>query len=192
MTIRLDPAVAQRGLVDADYLAAAQGLAPNADAQQIITLRHALRPYENRLDLAWAGAAVAQVFLRHPWLRSARLDLWTEAVCDDTGGMFSTHCARFGKVLAMEGAQVPPDLLDDDGAFDPHAAADLLDTGHEDEEFDLCAPFVEGHNGEAVTLDLDRDVLAPLLAGGVVSGLAVARLLWPNHEYIRDLQQAKA
>ena len=41
---------------------------------------------------------------------------------------------------------------------------------------------------DATTLQLDREALAALLTrGGPVSGLEVARTLWPDHEVVRQL-----
>ena len=176
-------------LVNADYLVGEGGIEPNREAQKFRELLRTLQRHEDRLDIAWCGAAVAQIFLKHSWLQSFQLDLWTESVYNDEGGSFMSHYVRFRNVVACPGAEVPRELQDKDGLLDPDAANDQLDAEHEDEEFDLCAPFIASGNADSCMLALHRGVLAPLLAASVVSGLTVARLLWPDHDALRSFDQ---
>ena len=155
---------------DADYLAAEGDIGANREAHELIKLRQALRPHEDRLDIAWCGATI---------------ELWSESVYNDEGGSFMSHYVRFHEAEAAPAAALPDEVKDCDGAFDPDAAADLLDSEHEDDEFDLCLPFIAQGNADSCILKLDRDVLTPLLRQASVSGLAVARLLWPDHESLR-------
>lgn len=170
---------------DADYLAAEGDIGANREAHELIKLRQALRPHEDRLDIAWCGATIARMFLQHPWLQRFQLELWSESVYNDEGGSFMSHYVRFHEAEAAPEAALPDEVKDCDGAFDPDAAADLLDSEHEDDEFDLCLPFIAQGNADSCILKLDRDVLTPLLRRASVSGLAVARLLWPDHESLR-------
>lgn len=186
---RIDVSGRISGLADADYLVGQGDVEPNHEAQQFCELRSWLRPIEERLDIAWCGAVIAQIFRHHPWLQSFQLELWTESVYNDDGGSFMAHYARFRDVVACAGVELPDDLQDAVGALDSDAAASLLDSEHEDDEFDLCTPFIEQGNADSCTLTLDRGALAPLLAVSTVSGLAVARLLWPNHESLRPWAQ---
>ena len=155
---RIDVSGRISGLADADYLVGQGDVEPNPEAQQFCELRSWLRPIEERLDIAWCGAVIAQIFRHHSWLQSFQLELWTESVYNDEGGSFMAHYARFRDVVACA-------------------------------EFDLCTPFIEQGNADSCNLTLDRGVLAPLLASSTVSGLAVARLLWPNHESLRPWAQ---
>lgn len=178
-----------RGLADADYRVGEGDVEPNREAQKLRDLLRTLRHHEDRLDIAWCGAAIAQIFRQHPWLQIFQLDLWTESVYNDEGGSFMAHYARFRDIVACPGAEVPHQLKDADGLLDLDAASDLLDTEHEDEEFELCAPFIASGNSDSCMLALDRGVLAPLLAASAVSGLTVARLLWPDHGALRSFDQ---
>jgi len=177
-------------LADADYLVGEGDVEPNREAQNLRELLRTLQRHEDRLDIAWCGAAVAQIFLKHSWLQSFQLDLWVESVYNDEGGSFMAHYARFRNIVACPGAEVPHELRDEDGSPDPDAASDLLDSEHEDEAFELCAPFIASGNADSCTLALDRGVMAPLLAASVVSGLTVARLLWPDHDALRSFDQS--
>lgn len=174
-----------QGLADADYLVADGDVGTNREAQQLIKLRQALRPHEDRLDIAWCGAAIARMLLQHPWLQRFQLELWSESVYNDEGGSFMSHYVRVHDAEAVPETALPDEVQDSEGAFSPDAAADLLESEHEDDEYDLCLPFIAQGNADSCMLKLDRDVVAPLLAGGAVSGLAVARVLWPDHESLR-------
>lgn len=174
-----------QSLADADYLAAEGDVGTNREAHELIKLRQALRPHEDRLDIAWCGATIARMFLQHPWLQRFQLELWSESVYNDEGGSFMSHYVRFHDVEAAPDVHLPGEVQDAEGTFDPDAAADLLDSEHEDDEYDLCLPFIAQGNADSCTLTLDRYVLASLLVSGTVSGLAVARLLWPDHESVR-------
>lgn len=173
------------GLADADYLVADGDVGPTREAQQLIELRQALRPHEDRLDIAWCGAAVARIFRQHPWLQSFRFELWSESVYNDEGGSFMAHYVSFHEAEAAPEAALPEEVMDGEGAFDPDAAAHLLESEHEDDEYDLCRPFIAEGNADSCMFRLDRGVLAPLLREAAVSGLAVARLLWSDHEWLR-------
>lgn len=174
-----------QSLADADYVVADGDVGTNREAQELIKLRQALRPHEDRLDIAWCGATIAHIFIQHPWLQRFQLDLWSEPVYNDEGGSFMSHYVRFHGAESAPDVHLPQEVQDAEGTFDPDAAADLLDSEHEDDEYDLCLPFIAQGNADSCTLTLDRHVLASLLASGAVSGLAVARLLWPDHESVR-------
>lgn len=174
-----------QSLADADYLVAEGDVGTNPEAHELIKLRHALRHHEDRLDIAWCGATIARIFLQHPWLQRFRLELWSESVYNDEGGSFMSHYVRFHDAEAAPDAQLPEEVQDSVGSVDPDAAAGLLDSEHEDDEYDLCLPFIAQGNADSCTLNLDRAVLEPLLTSASISGLAVARLLWPDHESVR-------
>lgn len=180
-----DVSVLLQSLAAADYLVAEGDVGTNPEAHELIRLRQALRPHEDRLDIAWCGATIARIFLQHPWLQRFQLELWSESVYNDEGGSFMSHYVRFHEAEAAPEAQLPDEVQDSDGSFDPDAAACLLDSEHEDDEYDLCLPFIAQGNEDSCTLSLDRSVLAPLLTSGSISGVAVARLLWPDHESVR-------
>lgn len=175
-------------LFDIDYVADATNVGPSGEAQTAIELLHKVRPIEERLDLAWVGAAVAQMFLKHVWLQSVHLEVSAESNYDDHGGSFVSHSLQFSQAVATPGARLPDGLANDDGAIDEDAAAELLGNEHEDDAYDFAAPFLLPSVVDATTLQLDREALAPLLTrSGPVSGLAVARTLWPDHEVMRQL-----
>lgn len=175
-------------LCDIDYMADANNVGPSGEAQTAIELLHKVRPIEERLDLAWVGAAVAQMFLRHVWLQSVHLEVSAENHHDDHGGSFVSHSLQFNHAVAVPNVRLPDDLADDDGAFNEDAAAELLGSEHEDDAYDFAAPFLLPSVVDATTLQLDREALSTLLTrSGPVSGLEVARTMWPDHEVMRQL-----
>ncbi len=174
-----------QSLTYADYLVAECDVRTNREAHELIKFRQALRHHEDRLDIAWCGATIARIFLQHPWLHRFQLELWSESVYNDEGGSFMSHYLRFHELESVPETALPDEVQGSEGAFSPDAAADLLESEHEDDEYDLCLPFIAQGNADSCTLKLDRGVLAPLLRQAPVSGLAVARLLWPDHEALR-------
>lgn len=176
-------------LRDVDHLATAADFGPSTQARTAIELLHRVHALEELLDLAWAGAAVAQIFLQRPWLQSVDLEVSAESVYDDAGGGFVSHSLRFGSAVPVPGVRFPEEVAAQDGrTFDARAAAEELAIAFEDCACDFAAPFLLPNVVDTTTLRLERDRLAPLLApGAAVSGLAVARLLWPDHEVIRCL-----
>ena len=174
---------------DIDYLADAANIGPSCEGRTAIDLIHKARLLEEYLNLAWVGAAVAQIFLRHPWLQSVALDVSAESQYNDAGGSYVSHSLRFDAAVAAPNLRFPDEVSrEEGGAFDPDAACHVLEAEHEDDAYDFAAPFLPPNAVDNVNLPLDRNTLAPVLTrGGAVSGLEVARLLWPDHEVVRRL-----
>jgi hypothetical protein len=176
-------------LRDVDYLADAKGVGPSSEAQTAIELLHKVRAIEELLDLAWVGAAVAQLFMRHAWLQSVRVHVSSGNEYNDEGGSYITHSLRFSDATAAPNVRIPDDLLGEGTALDADAAAELLSAEHEDDAYDFAAPFLVANVVDETTLELQRDTLAELMAGGsAVSGLDAARVMWPDHEVVRHLR----
>jgi hypothetical protein len=175
-------------LRDIDYVASATHFGPSSDAQTAVELLHKVHALQERLDLAWVGATVAQIFLQRPWLRSLDVEVAAEAIQNDAGGSCISHSLRFDNAVPVPGARWPLDMALQDGPFDARAAAESLAITFEDCAYDFAAPFLLPNVVGTTTLHLDRDQLAPLLGHGApVSGLDVARWLWPDHEVVRAL-----
>lgn len=179
-------------LVDLDYLCDGPHVGPSTEAQTAIDLLNKLRAIEERLDLAWVGAAVAGIFLSHPWLSAFDLEVSADSHYDDAGGSFISHALRFTNVVAAPDARLPDSVTAEAGAFDEDAAAELLGNEHEDNAFDFAQPFLLPNVVDATTLSLRRETLASELAQGVASGVAVARRLWPDHDVMRRIDAQAA
>jgi hypothetical protein len=184
----IDPILPRLKLSDVDYVADVKAVGPSSEAQTLINVLRAMRPIEDCLDLAWVGAMVAHMFMKHAWLQSVSLGVSAESQYNDEGGSYMSHSVRFTSVTRVPGVHLPDDLANEDGAFDDEGAVELLEHECEDEAFNFAAPFLSANAEDEVTLQLNREALAPLLSGGTAaSGLAVARLLWPDHEVVRRL-----
>ncbi|MBQ1764200.1 MAG: hypothetical protein IIZ92_15020 [Aquincola sp.] len=171
-----------KGLAAADHLAADGEVSPNAEAEQLLALGRAIRLHEERLDLAWCGAAVARLFLARPWLQRVNMQLMFESVYNDEGRFGWEHCAIFKAAESVPGADLPAQVQNAEGSFNPDAVADLLHDAHVDEAYELCLPFLDADEQDSCTFALDREDLAAVLTARPVSGLAVARVLWPDHD----------
>lgn len=178
----LDVSSRLQGLAAADHLVAEGEVSTNAEAEQLLALGRAVRLHEERLDLAWCGAAVARLFLARPWLQRVNMQLMSESVYNDEGSFLWEHYAIFKAAEAVPGADLPAEVKNAEGSFNPDAVADLLYDAYVDEAYELCLPFLDPDEQDACSFTLDREDLASVLTGGPVSGLAVARVLWPDHE----------
>jgi hypothetical protein len=180
-------------LIDLDYLCNGTNVGPSNEAQTSIELLNRLRMIEERLDLAWVGAAIAGIFLKHPWLEAVDLEVSAESPYDDAGSSFISVGLRFTNLVAVAGARLPDSVAGEAGAFDEDAASELLGNEHEDDAFNFAQPFLLPNVVDATTLSLRRETFAAELSQGVASGIAVARCLWPDHEVVRRLDvQASA
>lgn len=169
-------------LLDADYVASAQCLDTSTDARTAIDLLLRLRCVEERLAIAWVGAAVAQMFLRHAWLESIAV----EVECKRLDHLM--HTLTLFDAVPMPNVRFP-DEVGCNGVFDASAAALALQAEHEDHAREFAAPFLWSETEDRITLRLRRTTIEPLLAKAIaVSGLAAARLLWPDHDVVRSIR----
>ncbi|MDZ7855757.1 hypothetical protein [Sphaerotilus sp.] len=65
------------------------------------------------LEPSWAGAYLASLFVRHPWLQSLRIALRASAEYDDQGGSYRSISNSVSAVSSIPGAALPEDLTDD-------------------------------------------------------------------------------
>ena len=85
-----------------------------------LAIDHAYREAERAFDTlqhSWAGACLAGLFVRHPWLQSMRATLSASAEYDDQGGTYRSISNAVMQVVPVADAALPDAVLDE-GAFD--------------------------------------------------------------------------
>ncbi|KAK0039491.1 hypothetical protein Bpfe_031078 [Biomphalaria pfeifferi] len=178
---------ALEALTDTDYIATADVTGPSAHAQAVIEATARLRVHQERLDLAWCGAAVARIFLARPWLFAVDACVTAEANLSDEGVTFISRTVRFQNAVAVTGARIPREVATAFDELDTDLLEQALDDEHEDSSWDFATPFLDPGQAGEVRLNLSRRAIGHLLQGGTaVSGLAVAKELWPDHGVFRS------
>jgi uncharacterized MAPEG superfamily protein len=131
--------------------------------------REAERAYD-ALQQSWAGAYLAGLFLRNPWLQSARITLTASAEYNDQGGTYRSVSASVTQALPVPGLVLPASLVCE-GSFNEIGAIALIEDDLGDSDYDLYTAFNPAPNdyGDLV-LDVNRSAIAHLLNGDQVSG----------------------
>lgn len=132
------------------------------------------------LQQCWAGAFLAGLFQRNPWLQCARITLTASAEYDDQGGSYRSVSASATQALPVPGMTLPASLVHK-GVFHDVGAAALIEDDLDDNGYDLYAALNGAPDdcGELV-LDVNRSAIAHLLDGGPVSGAAAYLALFPR------------
>lgn len=138
-------------------------LALNQASMEIEARYRAARIAHARLENCWAGAVLARTFLMHPWLNAVRLSFEVASEYDDSGGYYRCIHFRVSAAEASPGHPLPEEVSTE-GAFDPDAAATLLEDALEDDDWHLYAGLAENPEGyDDLQVTLERGAIAALL-----------------------------
>jgi hypothetical protein len=141
--------------------------------------REAERAFDN-LQHCWAGACLAGLFLRHPWLQALRATLSASTQYDDQGGTYRSISNTVTQVVPVAGVPLPGTVLDE-GAFDELAAIGVIEAELDECDFDLYTAINTAPDDYAdLVLELNRLMIQPLLNGGWISGAAAYRAWFPD------------
>jgi hypothetical protein len=141
--------------------------------------REAERAFD-KLQHCWAGACLAGLFLRHPWLQALRATLSGSTQYDDQGGTYRCISNAVTQVVPVAGAQFPGTVLDD-GAFDELGAIAVIEAELDECDFDLYTSIYTAPDDYAdLVLELNRTMIQPLLNSEWISGAAVYRAWFPD------------
>ncbi len=170
----------------ADYVVNASGrIDLNDQGQSVVqTYREAEEAFD-ALQTCWAGACLAGLFLRHPWLQSLRITLSASAEFDDQGGCFRSINNSVTQVLPVPGVPLPESAMRD-GAFDDSEAASDIEADLDECDHDLYESISDAPNNyDDVVLDLRRSSIAQFLHEASISGAqayqAFFRVTETNH-----------
>lgn len=162
-----------------DYLLTGETITPNNAASQLIRQRAEMELQYRRLDESYAGASLADLFLRHPWLDAFTLNVTRSCEYDDQGSAFISHAVSVEAVVAVKGAGLPEGIIHD-GTFSSGHAANFIE--NQLDTFD-GAPVhdLPGHDGlDTISVRFGRHTLAAVLASTPVSGTAAFHALFPD------------
>lgn len=164
-----------------DYVVTAADLMGLNNAGQAVV--QAYREAENAYDLlqqCWAGAYLAGMFLRHPWLQSLRITLTASAEYNDQGGTYRSVSNSATQVLPVPGMALPQSLVNA-GDFDDIEAIALIEEDLDENDYDLYCAFNSAPNDyDDLVLDVSRSTIAHLLQGDPISGAAAYLALFPQ------------
>ncbi|MDE2300272.1 MAG: hypothetical protein KGK18_19150 [Burkholderiales bacterium] len=151
----------------------------DAGSAVVAAFRQAETAYDT-LQQSWAGACLASLFLRHPWLQSLRITLSASAEYNDQGGSYRSVSNSVTQVLAVAEASLPDSLVDE-GVFDDISAISEIEQDLEDFDHDLYLSISNAPDeyGDLV-FDLNRSAIALLLQAGTVSGAKAYRAWFPT------------
>jgi hypothetical protein len=148
-----------------------------------LAIDHAYREAERAFDTlqhSWAGACLAGLFVRHPWLQSMRATLSASAEYDDQGGTYRSISNAVMQVVPVADA-VLPDAVLDEGAFDELGAISVIEADLDECDFDLYTSIHTAPDDYAnLVLELSRTVIEPLLNGDPISGAEAYRAWFPE------------
>lgn len=132
------------------------------------------------LHQCWAGAYLAGLFKRNPWLQSVRITLTASAEYDDQGGSYRSVSVSATQALPVPGMKLPAPLVYK-GAFNDVGATALIEDDLGDNGYDLYTTLNSAPDdyGELV-LGVNRSAIAHLLDGHPVSGAAAYLALFPK------------
>ena len=167
----------------ADFILSPTGaLARNAQGVAIEAAYREAERAHDALELSWAGAYVASLFQQHPWLLAMTITLSASAEYDDQGGTYRSVSNNVTDVVVVSDVTLPDEALDD-GTFNPHLAANLIEESLEDSDYALYTSFNEAPYGyDDLCLKVNRDAIAHLFASGApVSGTEAFLALFPEH-----------
>lgn len=152
----------------------------NDEGQAVVQAYRAAERAYDALHRSWAGAYLAGLFLRNPWLHSARITLTASAEYNDQGGTYRSVSNSVTQVTPAPGAPLPQSLVNA-GAFDDIEAIALIEEDLDDNDYDLYCAFNSAPDDyDDVVLDVNRSAIAHLLQGDPVSGAAAYLALFPQ------------
>lgn len=141
--------------------------------------REAERAFDH-LQRCWAGAGLAGLFVRYPWLLSMRVTLSTSAEYDDQGGTYRSISNAVMQVAPVADAALP-DLVIDEGRFDELGAIAVIEADLDECDFDLYTSIQTAPDDYAdLVLDLSRTAITPLMNGQAISGADAYRAWFPE------------
>lgn len=164
----------------ADYRLGASGrIELSAEGQAVEQAFREAEAAFNALETSWAGAYLAGLFLRYPWLQSLRITLWASAEYDDQGGSYRSISNSVAAVNAVPGVTLPEDVTDN-GEFDEFAAISVIEADLDENDHSLYSSIDDGPNDYVERVfELNRDAISELLAHPPVSGSLAYRALCP-------------
>lgn len=164
----------------ADYRLGASGRIELSDEGQAVERAfHEAEAAFDTLEASWAGAYLASLFQRYPWLQSLRITLWASAEYDDQGGSYRSISNSVATVNAVPGATLPEDVTDN-GEFDEIAAISVIEADLDEHDHSLYSAINDGPNDYTeCVLELNRDAIGVLLECMPVSGSLAYRALCP-------------
>ena len=165
----------------ADYQVRTDGTIHISEAGRDIerTYRDAERAFDT-LQLSWAGACLAALFVRHAWLQSARITLSASAEYDDQGGTYRSISNSVAQVVPVADAAWPETVIAD-GVFDGSGAIGVIESHLDEIDFDLYSSIRPAPGGYGdVVLDLNRAAIVSMLNGETVSGAQAYRAWFPD------------
>lgn len=164
----------------ADYRLGASGRIDLSDeGQAVVQAFHEAEAAFDTLEASWAGAYLASLFQRYPWLQSMRITLWASAEYDDQGGSYRSISNRVAAVNTAPGVALPEDVTDN-GEFDEFAAISVIEADLDENDHGLYGSIDDGpHDYTERVFELNRDAIGELLADPPVSGSLAYRALCP-------------
>jgi hypothetical protein len=133
------------------------------------------------LQQCWAGACLAGLFVRHPWLQSLRATLSASAEYDDQGSTYRSISNAVTQAAPVAGAALP-DAVTDEGRFDELGAIAVIEADLDELDFDLYTSIHAAPDDYAdLVLDLNRTAIASLMNGLPISGAEAYRAWFPEN-----------
>ena len=164
-----------------DYRVDASGAITVTEAGLAIdrTYREAERAFDT-LQHCWAGACLAGLFVRHPWLQSLRASLSASAEYDDQGGTYRSISNAVTQAVPVAGATLPDSVIDE-GAFDELGAIAVIEADLDECDFDLYSSIHTAPDDCAdLVLELSRTAIEPLMNRAAISGAEAYRAWFPE------------
>jgi len=164
----------------ADYRLGASGqIELSEEGQAVVRAFREAEAAFDALEPSWAGAYLAGLFLRHPWLQSLRIALWASAEYDDLGGSYRSISNSVAAVNAVPGVTLPDDVTDN-GHFDETAAISMIEADLDDNDHSLYSAIDDSPNDYTDRVfELNRDAIGELLARPPISGSLAYQALCP-------------
>jgi hypothetical protein len=167
-----------------DYVVREARIEPDDSAAALAAVRSVIAKLQDRADLAWAGARIAQVLREHPWLAACKITISCSSEYNDQGGTYLSRWLGVSGVKPLAQAQIPEDLCVDTGGLDEDAATDRLNDALSDDVAGLADAFMEPYEDSEHEVLVDRALVADLIASpSPISGAAAAERLWPDCQH---------
>ncbi|MBS2132062.1 hypothetical protein KEX41_28150 (plasmid) [Burkholderia thailandensis] len=142
-------------VTDGDLMLNSSGHRLNAHFERVLI-------EQRRLSQSWAGAFLAALLIRHPWLDSVTLQFRVSFEYDDAGGSFRSFSAMVTDLHVVSGASFPQELTGD-GQFDTDLAAAVIEADIDAFEQELYAALVEDDTNDDLAVVIARASIAHLL-----------------------------
>lgn len=164
-----------------DYRLGASGRIELSDeGQGVVQAFHEAEAAFDTLEASWAGAYLASLFQRYPWLQSMRITLWASAEYDDQGGSYRSISNGVAAVNAVPSVTLPEDVTDN-GEFDETAAISVIAADLDDHDHGLYCSIDDGPNDYTERVfELNRDAIGVLLECMPISGSLAYQALCPT------------